>query len=323
LKARVILRADGNSEIGIGHLVRSIALLGMLKDDFKCVFATRFLNPFIENEIESNGGELYKLNETSNFHYNEFLSFIKPNDIVVLDNYFFNTEYQKEIKYRGCTLFCIDDIHDKHYVSDAVINHAPGISANQFSVENYTKLYLGMDYALLRKEFFNVTPRNRSSLTKVLLCMGGADSFNITSKLIPILQKYSTIEKIDIIIGSSYIHKNSLNQTIKNSPIEIKIFSNLSAKEMVDIMQANDFAILPASTVCLEALAVGIPFIVGYTVDNQKELYQTLTRLNKIPGVGDFTNCDSFPLEELGLLNKNFKPLSSKNLISIFKNYTG
>jgi spore coat polysaccharide biosynthesis predicted glycosyltransferase SpsG len=35
---KVILRADGNSEIGLGHVYRSLALAEMLNEDFETVF---------------------------------------------------------------------------------------------------------------------------------------------------------------------------------------------------------------------------------------------------------------------------------------------
>ena len=293
----------------------------MLKDDFECMFATRFLNPFIENEISGSGGKVVKLNEKKDNHFLEFLDFIKSNDIVVLDNYFFDTKYQKKIKEKGCKLICLDDMHDKHYVADAVINHAPGLSPNQFSIENYTKLYLGLNYSLLREDFLNVKPRKRDSLKRVLLCMGGADKFDITSKLIQHLQKYKYIEDVDVIIGSSYQHEERLKKTIKKYNQKINLFSNLSSKEMVRQMQKCDCAILPASTICFEALATGIPFFVGYTVDNQKELYHTLTSLYGIPGLGNLINCVSIPFEKLELNNPKLGTFSTEGLISIFKSY--
>lgn len=71
---------------------------------------------------------------------------------MVLDNYFFTTDYQRAIKEKGCCLVCVDDMHDKHYVADVVINH--GLTDESlFDVEPYTKLCLGFDWALLRHPF--------------------------------------------------------------------------------------------------------------------------------------------------------------------------
>jgi UDP-2,4-diacetamido-2,4,6-trideoxy-beta-L-altropyranose hydrolase len=38
-KSRIVLRADGNSRIGLGRVIRSLALAQMLDEVFECVFA--------------------------------------------------------------------------------------------------------------------------------------------------------------------------------------------------------------------------------------------------------------------------------------------
>jgi spore coat polysaccharide biosynthesis predicted glycosyltransferase SpsG len=65
-------------------------------------------------------------------HFDVFLSFLKGDEIVFLDNYFFTTDYQREIKERGCKLVCIDDMHDEHYVADVVLGFCRGSSGYFF-----------------------------------------------------------------------------------------------------------------------------------------------------------------------------------------------
>ena len=74
---------------------------------------------------------------------------------MVLDNYFFTTDYQRAIKHKGCRLVCVDDMHDKHYVADVVINHGQTNPA-LFDVEFYTRLCLGFDWALLRLSLIHI-----------------------------------------------------------------------------------------------------------------------------------------------------------------------
>lgn len=90
---------------------------------------------------------------TTGDHFREFLTYLKPTDIVVLDNYYFSSAYQLKIKEIGCKVIFIDDHNDKNYVCDALINNIPGFSPESFAKRDYTKLYLGTDYALLRQEF--------------------------------------------------------------------------------------------------------------------------------------------------------------------------
>jgi UDP-2,4-diacetamido-2,4,6-trideoxy-beta-L-altropyranose hydrolase len=337
-KRKIYFRADGSIDIGLGHVIRTLALADMLKDDFDCVFVTRFLTAYIIEEINKSCSSYIKLSEKKHKHFDEFITNIKKEDIVVLDNYFFNTEYQRQIKAIGCKLVCIDDMHDKHYVADVVINHGIGLKEEQFSIESYTKLCLGWDYALLRKPFLNVIPGERIEQKRCLISIGGADKYNITTNIVRLLEGIEGLELIDIIIGSNFLFRNELDKVISISTKKVNIFSSLSALDMLARMQIADFGILPASTISLEAAAVGMPFMVGYYADNQEEYYHTLTSLIKNIELGNLLEMselnnfffknkiikfhnNSFSSNKLEAIFKGFKYINEVNSVS-FINYT-
>ncbi|MDC1462639.1 UDP-2,4-diacetamido-2,4,6-trideoxy-beta-L-altropyranose hydrolase [Polaribacter sp.] len=319
MKKKIYFRADGNTDIGYGHIIRCLALVDMLKDHFECIFATRFVNKYIIEEIEKSCSSYIKLKEVHNKHFDEFLSFINKEDIVVLDNYFFTTDYQKQIKSIKCKLICIDDMHDKHYVADLVINHGPGLTENQFSVEHYTKLCLGLNYALLRKPFLNVVHRKRTEVKKCLICIGGADKHNITSKIFNLLEGNINIDTVDIIIGSSFLFKTELENSIVFSKKEVNLYSGLSSNEMLDRMQSADFGIFPASSISLEAISVGLPFMVGYYVENQEELYNNLTKVYNVFGLDNLLDIDGLLIDDFDISHKFSTINSSMNLKKVFK----
>jgi len=320
LKQRIVFRSDGDSEIGLGHVVRSLALSKILRDHFNCIFATRFVSDFLFNEISESCADLIKLSENCDDHFQEFLQLLRKTDIVVLDNYFFNTDYQIAIKNLGCTLVCIDDMSDKHYVSDVIINHSPGKSDGDFSRESYTRLCLGLDFALLRREFFSaIVRRVRKSPRRALVCLGGADKFDITSKIVSLLCQHRGVQIIDIIIGAAYEHSVKLNKVIAGSDKRINLYSNLSAQEMSFRMQVCDFGVLPASSVCLEALAVGLPFILGYTVENQISFYNVLISDFNVRGIGNFASLKRLPSIQIENLPQILLKDSRENLISVFE----
>ena len=316
---KVYFRADGSTDIGFGHVVRCLALADMLKDQFECIFATRFLNNYIIEEIEKSCFSYIKLKEGHNEHFDQFLTFINKEDIVVIDNYFFTTDYQKQIKNIECKLICIDDTHDKHFVADLVINHGPGLTENQFSVELYTKLCLGLDYALLRKPFLNVVQHKRTEIKKCIVCIGGADKYNITSKILNLLEGNINIETVDVIIGSSFLFKIELENSINCSKKEVKLYSGLSSDEMLDRMQSADFGIFPASSISLEAISVGLPFMVGYYVENQVELYNNLTKVYNVFGLDNLLDIDQLLMDDFDISHKFSTIDSSVNLKKVFK----
>ena len=173
-KTKVVFRADGNSEIGLGHVIRSLALSEMLKKEFDCVFAIQEPSEALYEQIMAACGNIIQLPACSENEYtfiNELDNYLFGNEIVVLDGYRFSTNYQQQIKSKGCSLVCIDDIHSYYFVADAIINHAGGISKDEYSSEKYTQFYLGPQFALLRPPFLmsHRSLQNATSITSLLI----------------------------------------------------------------------------------------------------------------------------------------------------------
>lgn len=293
-KKRVLFRADGNLEIGLGHVYRCFAIAERLRNHFDCYFAIRDPSVQLKNII-SKSFTLIEINKYENYivEAEYIVSSVIVDykiDIITLDGYYFNTDYQKVIKEKcNSFLVSIDDDHPFHYVSDIVINHAGGIDANKISKESYTKLFLGYDYLLLRKEFIRLLniPRKISGIHSVLVCFGGADPFDFTGKVIDCLKDQQDIRRIIIIIGASYIHAGKLtHSTAEYKHVEIK--SNLNAEILAEIMSSTDLAIVPSSTIGLEAFASKMILITGMTADNQQNIYSGLIRENTVIGIGEF-----------------------------------
>lgn len=281
---KIYFRADASSTIGYGHFIRTLALADMLKDDFDCTFFTCHPTPYQISELEKVCPHVVLQEEK---HFCEFLSHLKGDEIAVLDNYFFDTDYQRAIKQKGCRLVCIDDMHDKYYVADVVINH--GVSGKElFSAESYTQLCLGYEWALLRQSFLQPSQRIRSNtkIENVLVCFGGSDSHNLTERFVFFLQKVPAVKQVIAVVGDKHQNKK-LDVCSK-----VTYLRNLAAAEMSDIFSRADIAFLSASTVCLEALSRQLPIAAGYYVDNQKGMYSEYVSRNLIYPLGNLLDID-------------------------------
>lgn len=264
-KRKIFFRADAGPEIGYGHYIRSLALADMLKQDFDCTMFTQVPTDFQLRECESVCPIVALPDDDSKFE--KFLEYLHGDEIVVLDNYFFTTDYQRAIKAKGCQLVCIDDMHDKHYVADVVINHGCK-EASFFDVEPYTRLCLGMDYALLRRPFRNPDQHERVP-NSYAICFGGADAYNLTYEYAKELSKCNCATFA--IVGDGYRYED----TLKTLP-SVEIRKRLSADEMASLFSSVENVICSASTTCYEALACGARVYAGWYVENQKEIYHLL-----------------------------------------------
>jgi len=273
---KIFFRADAGQSIGYGHFIRTLALADMLKDSFECVFYTQTPSEYQRKECKK-VCQFVEL-PADDTRFKLFLDSLIGDEIVVLDNYFYTTDYQKAIKEKGCKLVCIDDPRDIHYVCDVLLSHGNGIKSD-FDVEPYTRMCLGTDWALLRKPFRRPVDWNRQRNNDIVVNFGGADPFHITELIVRLLLQIKPSYNIKVILGD----KVFLSDEFK---VKVDILKNLSAEQMAQLFDESAFGIFAASTVCLEGQSRGLPMIVGYYVDNQEKYY------NRIKESGHYATLD-------------------------------
>src|ERR1035437_10795092 len=91
-KHRIFFRADGSSKIGLGHVVRCLALIEMLNRDFECIFLIKDADEKIKHLIERNCKLIELRSSDFDKEVLEVLNIVTGNDIVVLDGYCFNSK---------------------------------------------------------------------------------------------------------------------------------------------------------------------------------------------------------------------------------------
>lgn len=275
---RVVLRADYGKETGYGHFFRTLALAGYLKDEFKCCFFTfnhdtGGMPSDAHLKMIQKESDFFKVCDSSSFEeFNEeFIRLLQPQDIVVLDNYYFSTAFQKRVKEKGCKLVCIDDMHDRPMVCDILITPSP-LRREQFDLEVEAAFRGGIEWAFLREPFLKEPEGKRGHTqafpSRIVVAMGGSDAFNLTDKMTRTVRKALPQAAIDVVCGVSVTVAQELAGTSG-----ITLHRQLTAEEMAALFDKADIAVLPASTVCIEAFSRHLPVIAGYCVDNQMDFY--------------------------------------------------
>lgn len=280
-KRKIYFRADASATIGYGHFVRTLALADMLKDDFECTFFTSSPSAYQIGEMKKVCAFVSLSEETCN---EEFLSQLSGNEIVVLDNYFFTTEYMNQIKARGCRLVHIDDIHDRHFNADLIINHG-NAKATMYDANPDTRFCIGPSYALLRKPFLERKITNAPRKGKWVICFGGSDQYNLTEKVARALANIA--DQVVAIVGSAYNNRASLS-----SITYVNTLTSLSAEQMAYEFSSAENVVCSASSVSYEALACGSNVYAGYYVDNQQDFYEGLIKNNLITPLGNLFEAD-------------------------------
>ena len=296
MQKEILFRADGNSEIGLGHLYRLFSLIEMLKEHFKFTFLSSETSTV---NIIPNSYQLKIIpSQITIKEEPEWISkeFDKNNTLLIADGYQFNSSYQRKIKEKGFIFVYIDDLASEHMFADLIINHSPNITSQIYSTESYTKFALGTKYALLRPTFLDLIAKENTvqKIDRAFVCFGGADPYNLTLKATKALLKTPQVKKIDIVLGGAYSHKEIYTLTQKN----IKIYQNISEEELMKTMVTSNFAIAPASTILYELCCVKIPVLSGYYVNNQKKIYNGFANKKAIFEMGNMKDFSINSFEE-------------------------
>lgn len=278
-KRKIFFRADAGAEIGYGHFIRTLALADMLRKDFDCTFFTQTPSEYQQSEAEKVCPLVALPSDDSKFE--QFLHYLTGDEIVVLDNYFYTSEYQKQIKAKGCKLVCIDDMHDKHFYADVVINHCIK-DFSVYSIEIYTRLFVGREWALLRKPFLSNTGDIKRDSKHWVISFGGSDPQNLTLMYVRLLCSMIPECQISLLIGDGYLYWDTVEQ-MEN----VKIYKRQTAEQVAKLFRSAGHVVCSASSVCYEALACGCKVHAGYYVNNQMEFYYNLVKNDMISPLGD------------------------------------
>ena len=296
---KLILRADGTSTSGLGHLFRLIALATMFEDEYEIIFLTKKksiaevipkeLNKrIIPNDISLNNEPEWI---AKNYKSNEF--------IIIADGYQFNTNYQRQIKEFEFRLVYIDDLATEKMYADIVVNHSIGLTINNFNSVKETTFALGPSYAVLRPTFINAAMKTRKikSIDEVFICFGGSDLYDLSNTALEGLIELDRIKKIHIVLGAGYTHKE-IHTTIKKRKNSVFIYNSISEKEISILMNRCQLAIVPSSTICYEVCSIKMIVLGGYYVDNQININKGLDECGLIYNAGNFKHLKASDFNE-------------------------
>lgn len=329
---RILFRADGNRTIGFGHVYRTLALAGMLNSDFECVFAINRPDGFIKDQI-SKVCQVINLDTEYNYPIPDKMTtqnqlpydlqgVVREDDIVVVDGYHFGAEYQQGLKNTGCKQVWIDDLLRDYPFADAIINHAVGIGANQYHTN--ARLALGLDYAILRKPFFSPLKPKDYTNKVAYISLGGSDYFGFTLKICKGLLATNSFNQVHILCSAQFEEGllSDLRQLAETYPITLHF--NLSAEQIVEVMDVCTHAFVSASTVLIESYSRGLICFAGYYTQNQHLIYNGFIKNQLASAIGDFNTVTEQDIKNLVATDTEIKVLnaplnSQQNFINLFR----
>jgi UDP-2,4-diacetamido-2,4,6-trideoxy-beta-L-altropyranose hydrolase len=231
---------------------------------------------------------------------------------VLIDGYSFGSEYQEQLQSGGRKLLCIDDRGDcEYYAVDIVLNQNPNASEKLYRCCSAgTRLLLGTDYCLLRREFavWRDWQREISATGRtILVTLGGSTPADIGVRLMESVSNVN-IDGLSVVfvVGGSTPDSAPLENCATRFPEKISIRRDVS--NIAKLMAEADIAISAAGSTCWELCLLGLPSVLLDLADNQTPVAMELERRGCALHAG---NGDSFSSD--GLAKSVEKLLASRN----------
>lgn len=296
------IRADGNAEIGTGHIMRCLSTAkAALRLGEACTFITADKN--MESLLMEQGFHVICLDSVWNDldrETNKMVSLISEHQIkkLLVDSYFVTAEYLQKL----CDLTYViymDDLNAFHYPCHTLINY--NVYADKFEYPaNYpnTKLLLGPQYAPLREEFQNLPQRViRDSVKAVMITTGGSDPYNISGKLVKMAKENTRLKSLEFHIAAGRFNANlSMLQDLTKRYSGVIIHK--SVQKMSELMLNCDIAVSAGGSTLYELCACGTPTITFAWADNQLDGVATFSE-NIMLGAGDVRENEEICLARL------------------------
>ena len=296
----LIIRADVTTRMGIGHIMRCIALGQAWQDQKGSVtFLSHCDSKTLRHRIIDEGFDFIPIEKPHPDPDDLRATLEVLSDIndqlsgagiwLALDGYHFTPDYQKEIRVNGYKLLVIDDIaHLDYYHADVLLNQNINASSYAYPCDCDTVKLLGCEYVLLRREFQKYKKLKQEiphKARKILVTLGGSDPDNVTLKVVKALNSLNDPNlEVKIVAGPANQNISSFEKELRHSLFTFQLLSSQS--NMPELMAWADVAVAAAGSTCWELAYMGVPSITVVTAENQIDVAMGLERTKIFNTIG-------------------------------------
>ncbi len=293
----VIIRADGSAEIGIGHLMRCVALAQGFRRASVCPrFISKNLDGTAREVLSSCGFEPILLDDSKKEDEDATATLEIAREqkakFVIIDHYGLKEPFRNFLKAAGLRLLVFDDIGDsKKITADIILNQNLGAASllpryKEIAPDAIAYL-LGEKYVLLRDEIVKTGKMAREKRQQrlkdiirgnkkptILIIFGGSDIKGYTPIALAQLRDFTGYYDCALVACSrSRMKIETLTETIMiaGSLRQTLIFDT---PELPKMMSKADIAITAGGSTTQELAYLGVAMIIVQVAANQRIICQ-------------------------------------------------
>jgi len=312
MKQTLLIRADASALIGSGHVMRCLALAqAWLGRGGSCIFVMAMDAGPILSRLQSEGIGVRRIGVEAGSEADAEATLEITREtgakLLVLDGYHLSANYQRTIRQgiqsdaSDVKILAVDDNCEQgHYYADFILNqniHACEALYPPCKREPYTKLLLGLEYCLLRREFIERRRERRRILPaahNILVTLGGSDSDNVTCRILDVLKSLRNASlDIKVVVGGNNRNYDKVSNLAQSISGNVEIIRD--AQNMAKLMIWADLAISAAGSTVWEMCLLRLPCVLIVTAQNQVEMAERIKEKEIACGVYEAGH-----LEELG-----------------------
>jgi spore coat polysaccharide biosynthesis protein SpsF len=269
---KVLVRCDGDRQLGLGHVSRTLAVSRVLRDahGYGVVFAV-FKGQEAMRLVEEQGFPVVRAApEETEPGFLQRLFGEDRFDACILDTRLGPMREQlEELARERCLLAVIDDASDRRLVCDLAF-YPPVKGARALGWEgSRCRVKVGWDWVVLGKQFANPPSRDHrhAALPRVLVTMGGSDPAGMTLLAARALALIDRELHATFVLGSAYDDEDALRSFLSTASFEYELKRDV--KEMARLMSEHDLALASFGVTAYELAACGVPsLLLGLTQDH-------------------------------------------------------
>jgi UDP-2,4-diacetamido-2,4,6-trideoxy-beta-L-altropyranose hydrolase len=282
----LLIRADASAAIGTGHVMRCIALgQAWCRRGGRVVLACRSIPVDLSARVVGAGLELENMPGdclcygAGDARWTAERAVALGASVVVADGYCFPPGFQSVLVAEGLRLAVIDDNGENGgYPANLIVNQNPHARAELYADRGAeTRLLLGLQYAMLRREFLEYAPvqRDAESTLRIIVTMGGGDPDDVTSHVLEGLNRLTDVAlELRVVVGGANSNEEAIRRTADRSPHRVTVECNVY--DMPRVISWADFGIMAAGSTCWEMAYFGVPMLLVVIAKNQAMIAQSL-----------------------------------------------
>lgn len=261
---KVLILTEGGRSKGFGHVARCLSLrAALLESGSECGI---FIDGDDTLDGIMDGVPWERLDWVSD--RSVVNTVINNADIVVVDSYFAALHIYDLVVASNKLAVFFDDTRRLPYPYGYVINAGIGAANIGYPPRQGVRYFLGPDYACLRRVFWDIAPSLiRPEVKKVFLSFGAVDSKNILSRIL----NACVVARPDLtyVVVAGLARKDILPLETYREASSIKFIEDVSAQDLVGIMQSVDIAVSACGQTIYELAKAGVPSVVIKVNENQ------------------------------------------------------